>query len=97
MSNLLLLYIACVSLWAIISPRVPTGVLGTTGLTFIACGCLAELDPNSYVHLHLRTYGLALVCTSMAWRYAGRDWWIKWSEGHIQRAERLAGRTNRRT
>lgn len=96
MFSLMLLFIVCTCLWAIVSPLVATGVLGTLGLTLIACGSLADLDLVPHPGYHLRTIGLVLTCASMLWRYAGQARWNEWSAKHIRRAEDLRAH-NRRT
>lgn len=69
-------------LWAIVSPAVPTGVLGTVGLCLIGAGALLGLD--DYTHYGIVDVLLAgVVCGGLhvAWRVAlSRRW-----HGHMRR------------
>jgi hypothetical protein len=68
-------------LWAITDRHIPTGILITSGLTLVLCGCLAELDGNAYIDrvISLRTWGLVLVGWGFFWNLTARAWWLNLS------------------
>lgn len=68
------LLVAALSLWAIISPRVPTGVLITTGLGAIFVVAVWSIDDGYHADaaLDLVLGALALIGLGVAWRCGRR-------------------------
>lgn len=67
----LLLLIGCA--YALLSPRIPTGILGSAGLCAVSMACIASLDvwarPLSMMHLMMLGAVLCLAHAIMlAWR-----------------------------
>lgn len=52
----------CGCAWALLSPRIPTGIVGSAGLCAIIVGCLAQWDVwgNPLQMLRMMTVGVAL-------------------------------------
>jgi hypothetical protein len=97
--DLLMYFTLALLLWAIVSPTVPTGAVGTVGLGIIACGIFIAIDDPARQHdaMSLMCLGL-LVAGSMvvyrAWRGRGRmrrltDWRPDWQ--HTQPQDRRGG------
>lgn len=69
----LILLIGCA--YALLSPRIPTGILGSAGLCAVAMACVASLDvwarPLSMLHLVMLGAALCLAhAILLAWRRA---------------------------
>ena len=71
------------SLWAIVSPRVPTGVLGTAGLGLMAVATLWSFDDfaDPLAALDLLLGGIATVAAGVAWRV------LRHRQPHMRRAD----------
>lgn len=62
--------VAMLCLAAIVSPRIPTGIAGSTGLALLAIAGLWSMDDHSnpFQVVDLVFVGLGLVCISVLWR-----------------------------
>lgn len=69
------LAVAGMCVWFIISPRVPSGILGTTGLGVIAVAALFSLDVWARPEQIANTLfgGLGLIGASIGWRLVRGD------------------------
>lgn len=74
MNELIALVLACLCLWAIVSPRVPTGAIVTCGLGVTVVACLSALDDRSDVWrvLFLAAVGDLLIVGGLIWRSFGK-------------------------
>lgn len=79
MDQLALLFVIVFCLWAVVDPRIPSGILTTVGLLAVMIGCLAALDDSAYIlrAFSVRTWGLVLVGWGQFWRVAGRSIWLQ--------------------
>lgn len=68
------LLVAMLALWAIVSPRVPTGVFITAGLGAVFVVSVWSIDDgfNSDVALDLLLGALSMIGVGVAWRCARR-------------------------
>lgn len=66
-------------LWAITDRHVPTGIVITSGLAMVVCGCLGALDDNAYFDraFVVRTWGLVTIGWGFFWRFTGRGLWMR--------------------
>lgn len=60
--------VAAMCLWAIISPQIPTCILGTTGLACVGIGALLTLDSRLHAAIDLVLLGTLLGGLQIIWR-----------------------------
>lgn len=74
MVDTIAILLAGLCLWAILSPRVPTGAILTVGLGVTVAACLAALDDRSDIRriLALAALGDILIVVGLLWRSYGK-------------------------
>jgi hypothetical protein len=79
MQNFPLIALALVCVWLIVTPRIRTGILITTGLGMLCAGLLALMDDFSFNDRAIRfqLWGIGLIAAGFVWRYALRPLWLK--------------------
>ena len=67
--------VVALCMWAIVSPRVPTGVFGTAGLGIVAVAALWSVDDayNPFAAIDLLLSGVLFIGAGLAWRLLRRE------------------------